>query len=77
MSENEVVDGGIELPRSAAVEPLAPYTLRVKWAEGPRAAREDLVDIRLIIFSYKVCRPLRDEALCLTGAIAEDGDAVA
>ena len=77
MSKGEIVDGGIELPRLAAVEPRAPYTLRVKWAEGSRAGREDLVDIRPIIFGYKVYRPLRDEALFLTGAIAEDGDAVA
>jgi hypothetical protein len=36
-----------------------------------------LVDIRRIIFGLRVCRPVRDEALFLTDAIAEDGDAVA
>jgi hypothetical protein len=77
MSENDIVDCGIELPRLASVETLAPYTLRVRWAEGSRAGREELVDVRPIIFSYKVYRPLRDEALFLTGSIAEDGDAVA
>jgi Protein of unknown function (DUF2442) len=77
MSANEIIDSGIELPRIAAVEPLPPYTLRVKWAEGPRAGREDLVDVSPAIFSYKVYRPLRNKSLFLTGVPTEDGDAVA
>lgn len=77
MSANEVVDSGIALPRMAIVQPLADFVLRVKWAEGPRAGREDLVDVSPAIFSYKIYRPLRNENLFLTGAIAEDGDAVA
>jgi hypothetical protein len=77
MSENDIVDSGIELPRMAAVQPLSDYVLRVKWAEGPRTGREDFVDVSPAIFSYKVYRPLRDESLFLTGTLAEDGDAVA
>jgi Protein of unknown function (DUF2442) len=77
MSENEIIDSGIELPRMAVVEPLPPFTLRIEWAEGRRAGGEDFVDVRPIIYSYKVFRPLRDEALFLTGRRAEDGDTVA
>ena len=77
MSANDVVDSGIPLPRMATVQPLGDFVLRVKWAEGPRAGREDLVDVSPAIFSYKIYRPLRNENLFLTGAIAEDGDAVA
>jgi hypothetical protein len=76
MSENDIVDSGIPLPRMATVQPLPDYVLKVKWAEGPRAGREDLVNVSPAIFSYKVYRPLRDESLFLMGAIAEDGDAV-
>ena len=76
MSGNDIVDSGVELPRMAAVRPLSDYVLRVKWAEGPRAGREDLVDVSPAIFSYKVYRPLRDDRFFLTGVIAEDGDAV-
>ncbi len=76
MSGNDIVDSGIELPRMAAVRPLSDFVLRVRWMEGPRAGREDLVNVSPAIFSYKVYRPLRDERLFLTGAIAEDGDAV-
>lgn len=76
MSENDIVSSGIELPRMATVRPLSDYVLRIKWAGGPRAGRDDLVNVSPAIFSYKVYRPLRDEALFLTGAIAEDGDAV-
>ena len=77
MSENEIIDSGIELPRMAAVEPLPPFTLRVEWAEGRRAGREDFVDLRHVIYSYKIYKPLRDEALFATGRRADDGDAVA
>ena len=77
MSENDIVDSGIPLPRMASVRPLSDYLLRVKWAEGPRTGRDDLVDVSPAIFSYKVYRPLRDERFFLTGTIAKDGDAVA
>lgn len=76
MSENDIVDSGIPLPRIATVQPLSDYVLKVRWAEGPRAGREDLVDVSPAIFSYKVYRPLRDESVFLTGTIADDGDAV-
>lgn len=77
MSENDIVDSGIPLPRMASVRPLPDFLLRVKWAEGPRTNRDDLVDISPAIFSYKIYRPLRDERFFLTGAIAQDGDAIA
>jgi hypothetical protein len=76
MKENDIVDSGIPLPRMATVQPLPDYMLRVKWAEGPRTGRVDLVDVSPAIFSYKVYRPLRDEQLFLTGTIADDGDVV-
>lgn len=76
MSVNEIVDSGIELPRMATVQPLRDFVLRVRWAEGPRKGREDLVDVSPAIFSYKIYRPLRDEGLFLKGEIAENGDAV-
>ena len=77
MSGNDIVDSGIPLPRIGTVQPLHDFVLRVRWAEGPRAGREDFVDASPAIFSYKVYRPLRDENLFLTGTLAEDGDAVA
>ncbi|MBR0812082.1 DUF2442 domain-containing protein [Bradyrhizobium diazoefficiens] len=77
MSANDIVDSGIELPRMASVQPLNDFVLKVRWAEGPRRGREDLVDVSPAIFSYKVYRPLRDEELFMAGKIAEDGDVVA
>ena len=76
MSVNDIVDSGISLPRMATVQPLSDYTLRVKWVEGPRTGRVDMVDVSPAVFGYKIYRPLRDERLFLTGVIAEDGDAV-
>lgn len=77
MSGNDILDSGIPLPRMATVRPLHDFVLCVKWADGARAGREDLVDVGPAIFGYKVYRPLRDENVFLTGVIAEDGDAVA
>jgi len=73
MSGNEIIDSGIEMARMASAELLAPFTLRVGWSEGRRAGREDVIDLRPIILSYKVYRPLRDEKFFLTGSLAEDG----
>ncbi|MDR3468836.1 MAG: DUF2442 domain-containing protein [Xanthobacteraceae bacterium] len=77
MSANEVIDSGITMPRIAVIEALPSHSLRVVWAEGPRAGREDLVDLRPAVFSYKIYRPLRDEALFLKAALVDDGNAVA
>jgi hypothetical protein len=77
MSANDIVDSGIPLPRMTSVRPVSDYSLEVRWADGPRKGRLDLIDVSPAIFSYKVYRPLRDERFFLTGAIAEDGDAIA
>ncbi|MFK4537289.1 hypothetical protein ACVIW2_003545 [Bradyrhizobium huanghuaihaiense] len=77
MSANDIVDSGIELPRMASAQPLNDFVLKVRWAEGPRRGREDLVDVSPAIFSYKIYRPLRDEEFYRTGKIAEDGDVIA
>jgi hypothetical protein len=76
MSVNDIVDSGISLPRMATVDPLPDFMLRVKWSEGPRAGRVDMVDVSPAVFGYKIYRPLRDDRLFLNGTIAEDGDAV-
>ena len=76
MSENDIIDTGIELPRMASVGPFSPYSLMVRWAEGPRKGIEDRVDLRPAIYGYKIYRPLRNERLFLSAQLAEDGDAV-
>jgi hypothetical protein len=77
MSENEIIDSGVPLPRLASAQPTAPYTWIVKWATGPRAGKESYVDVKPIIFSYKIYKPLRDQKMFLKGHLAEDGDGVA
>jgi hypothetical protein len=76
MSANDIVDSGIELPKMASVQPLDDFVLKVKWAEGPRKGREDLVDVSSAVFGYKIYRPLRDQDRFARAEIAEDGDAV-
>jgi len=78
MSENEIIDSGIPLPRISSIElaSAAPFVLFVKWADGPHAGRVDRVDLSPIIFSYKVYKPLRDDARFKTARVDEDGDTV-
>lgn len=77
MSQTEIGASGIKPPRMAAVDALPAMTLRVKWAEGRRAGRKDLVDVRPILYGDKIYKPLRDEARFATGRLADDGGAVA
>jgi hypothetical protein len=76
MSANDIIDTGTILPSMATAQPLPGFVVRVVWNEGDRAGREDLVDLRPIIHSYKVYRPLRDEALFLAGKLADDGETI-
>jgi len=78
MSANDMVDSGIVLPRIAIAEPRGLPFLRVVWAEGSRAGREDVIDLGPALFSYKIYKPLRDDAaLFATAHLIEDGDVVA
>jgi hypothetical protein len=78
MNANDVVDSGVVLPRIAEIEPLPEASLRIVWANGSRAGREDVVDLSPAIYSYKIFRPLRgNEELFSTARLVEDGDVVA
>ena len=78
MSANDIVDTGIPLPRISEVLALAPFTVRVTWAEGSRAGRSEVVNLGPIINTYKIFRPLRkDVGLFYTVRVIEDGDAIA
>jgi hypothetical protein len=77
MSASDIIDSGTILPSMAMAQPLLGFALRVVWNKGDRTGREDVVDLRPVINSYKVYRPLRDEALFLTGKRADDGEAIA
>lgn len=59
MSATDVVEAGLPLPRLREALPLEPYRLRVVWSEGPRAGREEEVDLLPVIQSYRYFRPLR------------------
>jgi hypothetical protein len=76
MSGSDSIDSGVVLPRMADAQPLPGFVLRVTWSDGRRAGREDAVDLRPVIDSYKIFRPLRDEAFFLTGQLGDDGEAV-
>lgn len=76
MSVSDVIDTATTLPSMALAQPLPGFVLRVVWGEGDRAGREDLVDLKPAINSYKVYRPLRDEEFFLTGQRADDGEAI-
>ena len=67
-----------ELPRISTIEPLPSFSLKVRWSEGRRAGREDIVDLLPIIDIYKIYRPLRNnEELFASAKLWDDGYAVA
>ncbi len=78
MSENDIVDTGIPLPRIADVKPVPPSTLIVIWAAGRRAGLVDRVDVAPIINTYKILRPLRkNDELFNTAHLEDGGDVIA
>ena len=78
MNANEIIDSGVTLPRLASALPLQHSILKVVWAEGRRAGREDLIDVGPALHSYKIYKPLRNkEALFATARVVDYGDAVA
>jgi len=64
MSETDIVTVGRALPKLAGVEPgPGRFTVTVRWAEGIRAGRTEIVDLAPVIFTFKVFKPLRDGAV--------------
>lgn len=61
MSGTDIVTVGRALPKLASAEPgPGRFTITVRWAEGARAGRTDVVDLAPVIFTFKVFKPLRD-----------------
>src|SRR3954452_24088076 len=78
MSPTEMIDAGLAMARIAEVHVIGPSHLAITWAEGARAGGTDSLDLRPLIGSHKVYRPLRDDAeLFATARLVEDGNAVA
>jgi hypothetical protein len=64
MSATDLIAVGEKLPRLAAVKPGdRPYEVIVTWSEGGRVDLTDVIDLAPIILTFKVFRPLRDDAL--------------
>ena len=78
MDETDIVQIGDPLPVIASVEPTGPTSIRVVWAAGDRAGREDVIDLAPLLFTRKIYRDLRNnDALFRTAHIIADGDAIA
>ena len=76
MSATDLIAVGDPLPRLSAVEPAAgPYGVAITWAEGTRAGRRDVVDLAPIILTFKVFRPLREDAALFAAVRLGDGGA--
>ena len=78
MNATDMLDTGVSMPRIGSLCVVGPSRLEVTWADGNRAGRSETVDIAPLIGSYKVYRPLRDDAaLFATARLVEDGNVVA
>lgn len=63
MSATDRITVGEPLPRLASVEAVGePYAVAVTWAEGARSGRREVIDLAPVILTFKVFRPLRDDA---------------
>jgi hypothetical protein len=78
MSADSIEDSGSPLPRMAKLSVREGRTLRIEWAEGERAGVVEDIDLTPAISSFKIYRPLRNNAaLFSTAKLTEDGDVVA
>lgn len=62
MSATDRITVGEPLPRLASVVAGGSYEVALTWAEGARVGRSDVVDLAPIFLTYKVFRPLREDA---------------
>lgn len=79
MPETEMLTGmGGALPSVSSVKVgNGPYIVLVDWAEGSRAGSTDVIDLAPVILTYKVFKPLRDDArLFSTVRVSEYGNAI-
>ncbi|MEH3063671.1 MAG: hypothetical protein PGN33_13320 [Methylobacterium radiotolerans] len=79
MPETEMLIGqGGTLPTVSAVKTgNGPYTVLIDWQEGSRTGTTDVIDLAPVILTYKVFKPLRDDArLFSTVRVSEYGDAI-
>jgi hypothetical protein len=66
------------LPTIARIETRPGLSVSVTWADGARAGRTDEVDLSPVINSYKIFRPLRQNAALFNSAhLLEDGYVIA
>ena len=63
MTESDIIDSGIPVARLSNVTRHGFGCVEVEWAEGDRAGKTEIVDLRPAIYAYKVYRPLRSDPL--------------
>jgi len=74
---DDILDTGESFPRISKIHVIGPSTLGVEWGVGQRAGRSDIVDLRPLIGSYRVYRPLRGNPLLFqTAHLIEGGEVV-
>ena len=72
-AESDAITVGDPMPVVAALEHLGGHTMRITWAEGPRAGITEDVDLKPIVDRYRIYVPLTDESLFASGRLVEDG----
>jgi len=73
-ADTDFVVAGEPMPVIAAVEHLGRHTVRVTWAEGPRAGITEDVDLGEAVLRYRAFGVLRDEGFFRSGQLAENGN---
>jgi hypothetical protein len=78
MSATDIVKADDALPRIKSVRPVGNHSVTVEWSSGHRAGTIETVDLAPQLLTYKIYRPLRDDAdLFGTVHIAAGGSMIA
>lgn len=73
MNATDIFDTGLPMARISELRVVGPHVVEVTWADGDRAGMKERVDLSPAIGSYKIYRPLRDDAELFATAKLRDG----
>jgi hypothetical protein len=73
MNATEIFDTGLPMARIGELRVICPHVIEITWADGDRAGVKERVDLSPAIGSYKIYRPLRNDAQLFATAKLRDG----
>ncbi|MCW2242256.1 helix-turn-helix domain-containing protein [Azospirillum canadense] len=75
-ADTDYVTVGDPMPVIASLRHLGDHTVLVTWAEGPRAGREETVDLGNAVHHFREFAPLMDSGFFATGSLIDNGNVI-